>query len=222
MRGDDGIETRLKQELNSLRDQDSLVVPESDIDHVSESVITCLQSGVRVADLRLYEELAALAEFIQKARADVAELRPQEIQEHFIPSATDELDAVVGATESATHTIMDNAEKIETQCENMPDAVAEIVSNAVTEVFMACGFQDITGQRITKVVKALKHIEIKVGALLSAFDDHMPDKMDGPPEKITIMVAPSPSEELAEDNLLNGPQHPNEAIKQSDIDKFFN
>src|SRR3546814_1118636 len=53
----------------------------------------------------------------------------------------------------------------------MDTEVGAQVSAAVTSIFEACGFQDITGQRITKVVTALQKIETKVDALLNAFGD---------------------------------------------------
>lgn len=217
------VKAELQRELTVLREEGQTGLSGADIDRIVDSVMTHLQADVRVADLRLYEELAALAEYIQKARAEVAELRPREIQDEFIPSATDELDAVVGATEQATHSIMDRAEQIENLCEKMPAEVAEDVSNAVTEIFMACGFQDITGQRITKVVKALKHIETRVDALLSAFGhDPMGEKAHSDKSAASGGETQASSGEIDEKSLLNGPQMPDEAIRQADIDKFFN
>ena len=58
-------------------------------------------------DQLLFSELKELALYIQKARTDIAAIRPADISGEHIPLATDELDAVVGATEDATNKIMD-------------------------------------------------------------------------------------------------------------------
>src|SRR3546814_15899825 len=97
------------------------------------------------------------------ARAEIAELRPDDINSEHLPAATDELTAIVGSTEQATHTIFEAVEGIEALTEQMDTEVGAQVSAAVTSIFEACGFQDITGQRITKVVTALQKIETKIG-----------------------------------------------------------
>lgn len=210
------LDQELAAHLSGLRAGRGLDDGREEVARVVEAIMTSLQGDLYAADLKLYTELEALAEYIQHAREEIAELRPQEIRDNLLPSATDELDAVVGATEEATHSIMDAAEKIESLCPQMPDEVSETVVDAITEIFTACGFQDITGQRITKVVKALKHIESKVEALLAAFSEESGGLRPQP-------VAPPPEDTsaLTEDDLLNGPQLPAEAIKQDEIDKLF-
>src|SRR3546814_7907089 len=107
-----------------------------------------------------------MARYYNVARAEIAELRPDDINSEHLPAATDELTAIVGSTEQANHTIFEAVEGIEALTEQMDTEVGAQVSAAVTSIFEACGFQDITGQRITKVVTALQKIETKVDALL--------------------------------------------------------
>jgi len=98
----------------------------------------------------------------------------------------------------------------------MPPELGEKVTDAVTKVYESCNFQDITGQRITKVVRALKHIESRVDALVAAFGD----------EITKYKAVHPPMEEKAEDPmsdkaLLNGPQLAANAGKQDDIDALL-
>src|SRR3546814_13096527 len=89
----------------------------------------------------------------------------------------------------------------------MDTEVGAQVSASVTSIFEACGFQDITGQRITKVVTALQKIETKVDALLNAFGDDI--KRDGaprPPQKRATTPSGAPARPDA--TLLNGPPVP--------------
>ncbi len=158
--------------------------------------------------LKLHNELSALASYIENMRSELAQLRSIEISHNHIPTATDELDAVVGETAKATGTIMDVCEKIEKIAGELEAPVGPELSNAVTSIYEACGFQDITGQRITKVVKTLKHIESKVSEIISAFGNMHPNA-----------VAPVVKEEKT--GLLNGPQLKGPASSQEDIDKLL-
>ena len=169
-----------------------------------------------------YSDIVELARFIQSARSEIAELRPQEINEEHLPTATDELDAIVQSTEGATNTIFEAVEAIESLTAEMDPQTADAVTNHVTAVYEACSFQDITGQRITKVVFALKQIEEKIDQLLSAFGDDQ----DGdaatkaatqPKKKRTPTGAPARPDE----DLLNGPQLEGDAISQDDIDALL-
>lgn len=155
----------------------------------------------------LFDELTRLARFIAAAKRDIAALHPDEIRQKHLPSATDELDAIVAATAEATGSILDAAEKL--TAIDAPQGVGEQITEHVTRIFEACTFQDITGQRITKVVKTLKQIEAKVGDLVAAFGD-----------------APAPARAIkaaakGDAALLNGPQLPQNAASQSDIDALF-
>jgi len=97
----------------------------------------------------------------------------------------------------------------------MEPAMAEKVTEAVTQVFEACNFQDITGQRITKVVKALKHIEQKVEALVAAFGDEIQKYRTLHPDHRQA------EDETSDAALLNGPQMPDDAAKQAEIDALL-
>ncbi|GEO81801.1 protein phosphatase CheZ [Pararhodospirillum oryzae] len=176
--------------------------------------------------LRLVDEIRALADYIDTARRDLVALRPQDIQERFIPTAADELDAIVQATESATEDIMDCVEALEGLGERLSPADTEILNGAVTRIYEACAFQDITGQRITKVVRTLKNIEERVGAMLATFSVNPALLAGAPPPEDT--PAPLPPTHVAavgdrpEDQaLLNGPQHTGAAMGQDDIDALL-
>ena len=205
------LNTELAARLAALRDQEGPVVAD-DIQPLIDAIMTQPASDISHSDHQLYAEIRSLADSIQRVRSEIASLRPQDISDDFIPTATDELDAVVGATEAATNAIMDNAEAIQNLSSEMSDEAAEKVEAAVTEIFTACGFQDITGQRITKVVSALKEIEKKISALLSAFDPRISD------DEAAHAREHDPTDEK---HLLNGPQLPTNARNQEDIDRIF-
>jgi len=200
----------LQKQLAKLQSQGEAVNP-AEITAIVESIMSKLAGDLTAADLKLYTELEQLGRFIQNARAEIAAVKPQEINAEAIPSATDELDAVVGATEEATGTILDSCEQLETLAGALAPEQAEIVGAAVTRIYEACNFQDITGQRITKVVKALKHIEARVQDMLAAFGDEA--ARSGQPAQ--------PAAPAGDADLLNGPQMPDNATKQAEIDAIL-
>ncbi len=194
-------------------------VGRSEITAIVESVLNTLQGNVSVVDIRVYDELEALAQFIHETRAEIAAIHPSDIADEHIATATDELDAIVAATEEATGTILDAAEKIEALAPGMGPDNSGAVSEAVTMIYEACNFQDVTGQRIGKVVKALKDIERKVDALVSAFGHD-----SGKAEIIgsgSVAKNAKGGTMANEADLLEGPQLPGDGISQDDVDSLL-
>jgi chemotaxis protein CheZ len=187
-----------------------------DLVEVIESIMTTMEGDVTSVNVRFYAEIEALARYIHETKSEIASLRPDEITDTHLPTATDELEAVVGATEKATVSIFEAVEKIEELTEGMDEALSAKVVEAVTQVYEACSFQDITGQRITKVVNALKHIEAKVEALLEAFGSELKQDRGQTPD-----TAAGPVDQRPDGELMNGPQLPEDAKSQDDIDALL-
>lgn len=162
----------------------------------------------------LFEELEALAQYIQDAKKEIAALNPAEVKEEFLPTAADELDAIIEATADATNAIMDSTEKIEDEI-SVLDCDSEALMQSTTRIYEACGFQDITGQRISKVVNTLKDIERKVDDLLVVFAEAT---IAG-----TEKTSDKPVGEDMKDgsHLLNGPQGNDKAKSQLEIDALL-
>ena len=81
-------------------------------------------------ELSLYAELEGLSRFIRHAKAEIAALRPDEIQDKHLPTAADELDAIVGSTEQATNVILDSVEKIEKASAALNGESKDAIGNA--------------------------------------------------------------------------------------------
>ena len=117
------------------------------------------------------------------------------------------------ATETATNTIMECAEAVMAADASDPAAYKALVDEKMMVVFEACSFQDITGQRIAKVVATLQHIEQRV----ARFADVMQAKdLDGFLTEDEKMRA-ARKEKL----LLNGPQLAGKGVDQSKVDEMF-
>ena len=214
------MKDKIKSKLDEIRAGNGDSVPINEITSVVESILTSMSGDISSSDFKLYHELEVLALYIDNAKMEIALLRPDEIQQEHIPSATDELDAIVAHTEEATGTILDAAEKLEELAASSDKKTAETITEAVTSIYEACNFQDITGQRITKVVKTLKHIEQKVDALISAFGEQVNDGLEE--EKKADGETKMKSEERSEDEvLMHGPQLEENAQSRKEIDAIL-
>lgn len=188
-----------------------------------EDILAKVKSEEPASRLKLYQQLLSLATYIEMARQDVAAIRPTEIQASKIPAVTDDLDAIVANTEEATSVILDAAERLEKVSSKLEGENQTVVNDAVTRIYEACNFQDLTGQRITRVVKAIKDIEAKVDALIAAVHDQLGLSSDEIASLAMIKGAggkPKPANG-ADADLLNGPQNGTNAKSQEEIDRLF-
>ena len=216
MTTDIAINHELDERLDDIRQSNGGTVAVDDIKEVVESIMGSMQGELTATDIQLYLELESLAAFIDSAKLDIAALRPDEVTDDYIPPATDELDAIVNATAEATNRIMDYAEIIEGVVDEVSPEVADKLMESTTNIFEACGFQDITGQRITKVVNALKDIDDKVNRLVEAFGTEIDRYKSALPETESVEDKAPTDEEL-----LSGPQLENKAQSQEDIDALL-
>ncbi|MBT4932916.1 MAG: chemotaxis protein CheZ [Rhodospirillaceae bacterium] len=165
----------------------------------------------------LFAELEALAKYIQDAKKEIAALSPDEVKEDFLPTASGELDAIIEATADATNLIMDSTEIIEEVMSGLKGKNADQLMAATTSIYEACGFQDITGQRITKVVSTLKEIEEKVDDLVAVFAGNSTSQAKNSKKK----AASKGKKEITDEDLLNGPQASEQAKSQAEIDALL-
>ena len=181
------------------------------IERAVREVLGSLAGDMTANEAALLAELEALGREVARAKSEIAALRVEDINDRHIPCATDELDAVVEHTAAATNEILDVCEGLEKLQAELSGQAAERLGLAVTRIYEACSFQDITGQRISKVVSALKVIESRVAAVTARFGG----RGEPVPE-----AAPGP--EVTEGRALaNGPQLPGAAVSQEEIDRLL-
>ncbi len=197
--------------VDRLRSGDHQNVSLPDVAALTEILMRSLESYFKSIDLTIYEECQSLADYIDDARKEISSLSPEHSDSVGIPRAGLELEAIVQQTESATNTIMESAEKIMEADSSDMEAYTATVNDAVMQIFEACSFQDITGQRISKVVNTLAHVEDRVSRLVNIL---------GVMENGTEAA---PEEEIDENKaLLNGPALEGEGIDQAEIDNLLN
>lgn len=176
-----------------------------------------VQGGEGPESEAMRAEHAALLEFASAARSAIAQLRPEELRGRDLPIAMGEIGMIVQTSEEAANAIMDAVEEI-LRLSGEADAQrckAEIETNC-HRILAACSFQDLTGQRMAKLVETLLVIEDKLGAVEMALDGAHAPAAAAPPAR-----AETPTEPNADDSLLNGPAMPGEGLDQDEIDRLF-
>ena len=172
---------------------------------------------VRNAEIALLEaEVNALSDTIFRTLLEVTMLRHPMMDDDRVLAAVDELDAIVAATEVATDDILTVTEALDDLGARLAagaiDAAAAAagITTATTAIYQAANFQDVTGQRIAKVVGLLRDVDDRVRAIL----EHLGGNVD-------VAHLPPPPRAEGDAALLGGPQSEAEALVQGDIDRMF-
>jgi chemotaxis protein CheZ len=111
---------------------------------VVRSVLASMRGDLNSKDVSLLSEVEALGRTISSAKAEIAALRVDDITASHIPFATDELDAIVAHTASATNAILTSCEMLDEAGAEASGEVAAKLTQAITQIYEACSFQDIT------------------------------------------------------------------------------
>lgn len=178
-------------------------------------------SALSPTEQEIRAEVAQMVRLIGRTKAEIASIKHPKADDDRIKAASNELDAIVVATETATEDILESAEKIEeltakiaAHCADDEELVAltDQITNHVTSILQSCGFQDITGQRVTKVVKTIQFIKDRIIAMIDIWGV----------EAFTDLPVPTETEERGADGtVLSGPQLDSQGITQADIDALF-
>jgi chemotaxis protein CheZ len=182
----------------------------SEVVALAELTAQSLQSFFATMDAAVCQELLAIADYIAAMKREIGALQVNELKERHIPAAGHELEAIVQATEKATHTIMESAETVMAADARDGAAYKALVDRHMLIVFEACSFQDITGQRISKVVETLQHIEHRVSRFAVAMG--VADQSGACSEHERERA------ERRERLLLHGPDPGGRGIAQAEVD----
>jgi chemotaxis protein CheZ len=171
---------------------------------------------------KLKVELDLICNAISRTKHEIAMLHGKSFEGNEMSKVTGELGAVVGGTEQATQRILEAAESIDQAASalmkvNSPDQqkiLSEEIQERVVSIFEACNFQDLTGQRISKVMAAMKFIENHIMVMMDiwggvdAIRSHAPAIID---------------DRVGDAKLLNGPKLDGDVghASQNDIDAMF-
>ena len=205
------VAARVRDSLKSVKAADLQDAQLVEVLRLAQQLTDTMQMFFGSLDRSIHEEFNAIADYIARTRDEIAELRPNDIKEQRIPVAGAELEAVVSDTEKATESIMGEAEALMTAEPTDLDSYKAQVDEAMCRIIENCSFQDLSGQRVSKVVASLKHIESRVArfaATMGVNDADMSEEERAEAERRRTLH-------------LNGPAQGGPETKQDEIDDLM-
>jgi chemotaxis regulatin CheY-phosphate phosphatase CheZ len=159
---------------------------------------------------RLRAHLREMAATIASTKTEIAAIHAIEQEHSHLFAATEALDAITRTTEQATSDILAAAEHIQetawTLREDGADAdLCDNLNRRATEIYTACSFQDLTAQRISKIIHTLRYLEGRINAMIAIWD------------RSEATLLPNASALELDLSGLSGEPNPDE-LTQSDID----
>jgi len=162
---------------------------------------------------RIRFDLVDMAKAIARTKTEIAAMKPDADNHGKFGEASEELDSVVQQTEAATSDILACAERIQEIAwtlreQGLEAEVCDLIDAKATEVYTACSFQDLTGQRTRKVIGVLRYLEGRINAMIEIWG------LDG---ALAAEAAETRAVETGK-ALLNGPARPGQGLDQADVD----
>ena len=161
---------------------------------------------------RIRFDIREMAKAIALTKREIAAIKPDHEHSGRIGKATEELDSIVQTTEQATSDILAAAEQIQETAwtlreQGVDEASCDEIDHRTTDIYLSCSFQDLTGQRIRKVIQVLRYLEGRINAMLDILG---PDETE------------APADETAPDGLHDG--HATDfdtSLDQAEIDRVM-
>jgi hypothetical protein len=157
----------LAEHARRNRHADTRLVLEA-IEKLERSVV---QRNEGIEPERVRVDLVEMMNAITRTKAEIAAIRPPRNSDSHIGQASTELDAIVDTTEKATSDILSAAERVQEMASKLRErgvdaAICDLIESHATEIYTSCSFQDLTGQRIRKVVEVLRFLEDRIDAMI--------------------------------------------------------
>jgi chemotaxis protein CheZ len=225
----------LKEYARRNRNSDTQTVLNA-LERLEDRISVAADSNGDTSVALISHNVIDLAEAITQVKREVQELGGNGDDKDHFNSATVELEAIVTQTETATGEILEAAEKIQEVLwilreEGANETQCDIIESKIIDVYTACSFQDLTGQRSSKVVRLVGYVEKRVSAMMEILG-LASNEETGRRETAKPVSRETPNESDAGEayqegdarsdaHLLHGPALEGEAIEQDDVDALF-
>lgn len=169
----------LAEHADRNRAQDTQVLLEA----IAKLERAVLQPAAQPSTHQIRWDLIEMSEAIARTHREIAAIDLPDAPDRRPINPTSELDAIVAVTEKATSDILERAEEIQEiawllrESETDP-AVCDRLEQRATDIYTACSFQDITGQRTEKVVQVLRFLESRLKSIIEIWGLESPGGAD--------------------------------------------
>jgi chemotaxis protein CheZ len=174
-------------------------------------------------DKKLQSEIYNLIHYIDRLRKEIAGIAQEKNNQTRFEGMADRLDAIMGSTAEATDTILSAMESIDAAVDKLRahpepkevDALCDRIAEKSVAAMEACSFQDLTGQRVTKVIGSLRFVEERINSMSELCGR---DEIESLGQEMDY----AGDVDLEDDGVaLEGPQRAGDAVSQADIDALF-
>jgi hypothetical protein len=162
---------------------------------------------------RMRIDLIEMLNAINRTKSEIAAIHSDDDGGSHFDQASIELDAIVDTTEKATSDILAAAERVQEigwtlREQGVEASICDLIDSHATAVYMACSFQDLTGQRTRKVIEVLRFLEARIDAMIRIWrlDDLEFTQASG-----DRLVAPQ----------VRGPQESGDRLQQKAVDQLI-
>ncbi len=170
---------------------------------------------------KLRSEIFNLFKYIQSLRTEIVQINSRTDERTHFQTMSEHLDEIVTSTEQATDSILEKLEEIDNFVEEIRGSGADgpvpglcdQINDKTMAAIESCTFQDITGQRVGRIVKSMQFVEERVSAMVDLWGR---DNIEALREEFG-----DPDTRSGDEALLNGPQLAGESISQDEIDQLF-
>jgi chemotaxis protein CheZ len=199
----------LFNKLQSLQNSNSGIIDMNHIDVIIAQFLEILKYYLTNSQKEeIYYQIENILLQISELKKDISNLNAEILHDNFIPEMEIELESIIMQTEESVSGILDTVDKISEIAKKIQDdQIRGALLHKVTKILELCNFQDLTGQRIQKIIYHLSKIESIIFKMLHALR---------PENELKI-----PDHDEKNKSLLNGPQKKEDTPSQEDIDQFF-
>ncbi len=194
--------------LKLLKEENGGNIDINNIDGIIKKFLEILSPYLRDKEKEeIYNQLEEILVQFVALKRDVSNISQNILSKNFVPDITMDLRSVILQTEKSVTNILDICDEISDLAHKVNDNnLKEELLIKSTRILEICNFQDITGQRIQRIVHHLNEIESIIYKMLHILKPDLKLK----------------EKNKSDDNLINGPQKSSEAPSQEDIDALFN
>jgi len=202
----------LMAEIKALR---AMIEPRQDV-----SRDTMDRARAQIAEAQGYKrELDLIYAAVKRTRHEIDTIGAGAAAQSETGRAGRELEAIMTGTEQATQSVLQAAEEIDQVATTLSavlkgghdQGLVHDIHERVVQIYEACNFQDLTGQRVAKVAATLKYVEEHVARLMEIWH--------GIEQFKPVVVDPQDDDR----KFLNGPKLANDPghCSQDDVDTIF-
>lgn len=207
---------KVSERIGEVRERNGERILLDDVESLVDSLIDGIVAETHAENKQLVGELREVLDYVVRAKQEFLSIGPRTLSAKKIPDASEELNAILGTTEEAAGQIMDAADKAGELAATLSGPAVEELRNISTSLYEASAFQDICGQRITKVMGILKFLEGRLTTLAETLgDNHLEEDDD---ETVTF---DEQGIAVNAEKLLHGPQLDGDGISQDEVDALL-